>query len=172
MKSRILYNLSVKKALLALFIILIGTLNACVDNNVGAISTVSKQAIKDMLPSNFELHEKLNGIYVDDTLKLIYTDNQLLMKNQISDIQQGFDITSDTIDNRIQRIFAVKKIYDNGYSIRFDLIDIRSDEIPKIFDNSNPNFISRLLSLETNNGYYLTKNQKNSLKKSLFYYFK
>ena len=122
-----------------------------------------------MLPPNFKVHNETQKISINDTIKLAYFQNQFLMKDQMSVDEKNYLTISDTISDRILRKYQVLEITADKYVIKFDMIDLKSDEIPSIFGaNKNKNFVSRPFSLVSHHKNYLTEDEKSSLEKSLF----
>lgn len=133
------------------------------------IITISNEEIGNMLPANFKVHNEIQKISINDTIKLSYLQNQFLMKNQMSNDEKEYIIFSDTISKRILRKFQALEIKADKFLIKFDMIDLESDEIPSIFGgNKNKNFVSRPFRLVSHQKNYLTKAEKDSLEKSLF----
>ena len=138
-------------------------------NQPSGIITVSDDEIRTMIPADFFINSEYQVIFINDTAKLSYSQNQFLMKDQLRQKENGYCSVSDTLSNRLLRKFQVKKVKEDKYKIKFELIDLKSDEIPSIFGgNKNHKLISRPFSLNSYKENFLTEEETDYLKKSLF----
>ncbi|TYP71541.1 hypothetical protein [Aquimarina intermedia] len=148
----------------------------CGEKPISTIIQMSKEEVLNIFPENFEVKhngERMEGyVYINDTLKLQYSTSIMSMMSSRDEIDNLYigNKKIDTIQNRILRVFKEKKIGKDKYNISFQMIDLRSKDIPTIFGNpSNPKILYTVLDLYTNIKHPLSKNEKDALIQSIFH---